>query len=71
MQTLSTELRGVIESRLRSANQREILVIASALCAQELEIPGTVHARGPQPAATGPEVHSQHVVCRMGRANKT
>ena len=54
MQTLSTELRGVIESRLRSANQREILVIASALCAQELEIPGTVHARGPQPAATGP-----------------
>jgi uncharacterized protein DUF1566 len=55
MQTLDSELRGVIESRLRSANPREVLAIASALCAQELQVPGSVHARGPQPpAALGP-----------------
>jgi hypothetical protein len=54
MQSLSTELRGVIESRLRSANPREILVIASALCAQEFEVPGTIHARGPQPLVEPP-----------------
>lgn len=38
MQTLSTELRGVIEARLRSSSPRQILAIASALCAQEIEI---------------------------------
>jgi hypothetical protein len=37
MQTsLSTELRGVIESRLRASSPRQVLAIASALCAQEL-----------------------------------
>lgn len=51
MQTLDSELRGVIENRLRSANPREVLAIASALCAQGLEIPTAAHARGPQPPA--------------------
>ena len=37
MQTLSNELRGVIEARLRSASPRQVLAIASALCAQETE----------------------------------
>jgi hypothetical protein len=35
MQSLSNELRGVIEARLRSAGPREILAIASALCTDE------------------------------------
>jgi hypothetical protein len=39
MQTLSNELRSVIEARLRSSSPREILAIASTLCAQEIEIP--------------------------------
>jgi len=38
MQTLSNELRSVIEARLRSSSPREILAIASTLCAQEIEI---------------------------------
>jgi hypothetical protein len=35
MTSLSNELRGVIENRLRSASPREILAIASTLCADE------------------------------------
>ncbi|MHB8815450.1 MAG: Lcl C-terminal domain-containing protein [Steroidobacteraceae bacterium] len=38
MQTLSNELRSVIEARLRSSSPREILAIASTLCAQELAV---------------------------------
>ena len=38
MHTLSNELRGVIEARLRSASPHQVLAIASALCAQEIEI---------------------------------
>ena len=37
MQTLSNELRSVIEARLRSSSPRQVLAIASALCAQETE----------------------------------
>lgn len=39
MQTsLSSELRSIIETRLRTSSPRQILAIASALCAQEVEI---------------------------------
>ena len=38
MTTLSNELRGVIESRLRSASPAQVLAIASALCSTEIEI---------------------------------
>ena len=35
MNSLSSELRGVIEARLRSASPRQVLAIASALCDEE------------------------------------
>ena len=35
---LSNELRGVIEKRLRSATPHQVLAIASALCATEVEL---------------------------------
>jgi len=53
MQTLSNELRSVIEARLRSSSPRQVLAIASALCAQETESLGA-------PIAT--EVHSRFTI---------
>lgn len=44
MKTLSNELRGVIESRLRSAGPAQVLAIASALCSAEIEIAQAVPA---------------------------
>ena len=42
MQTLSNELRSVIETRLRQASPRTVLAIASALCDEEAGIPSVV-----------------------------
>ena len=39
MQTLSNELRSVIEARLRAASPRTVLAIASALCDEEAGAP--------------------------------
>ena len=41
MQTLSNELRSVIETRLRQASPRTVLAIASALCDEEAGAQGT------------------------------
>ena len=38
MQTLGKKLRSVIEDQLRTATPRQVLAIASALCAEEVEI---------------------------------
>ena len=51
--TLSNELRGVIEARLRSASPHQVLAIASALCAQEIQV-----AKGP----IAHDVHSRFTV---------
>lgn len=50
MQSLSNELRGVIENRLHSADPQQILAIASMLCAQENGAAVATLAKGPQPA---------------------
>jgi Protein of unknown function (DUF1566) len=52
MQSLSSELRGVIENRLRAADQHEILAIASMLCAQDNQASAATCIRGPQQPAT-------------------
>ena len=52
MQSLSNELRGVIEKRLRGADQHEVLAIASMLCARDNQASAAVCTRGPQQTAT-------------------
>ena len=50
MQTLSNELRSVIEARLRAASPRTVLAIASALCDEEA---GTPSVTGIVPSVGG------------------
>ena len=59
MQTLSNELRSVIEARLRSSSPKQILAIASALCAQEIEVSVAPIAQDVHPRLTidGATVH--------------
>ena len=59
MQTLSNELRSLIEARLRSSSPRQVLAIASALCAQEIEISAApiTHEGRPRFTVDGATVH--------------
>ncbi len=62
MQPLSNELRGVIEKRLRGADQHEVLAIASMLCARDNQASAAVCTRGPQQAPTQRFVVQEDVV---------
>src|SRR5579859_3793713 len=52
-QTLSSELRGVIEKRLRAASPNQVLAIAAALCSGEPEIRTAERTLPPGPLVNG------------------